>query len=317
MKKRHYLPFIGLFILLYLIIRVGINNILESLFKIKLGYLPLIFLFLILITIISGYKILLILRKQNINLSLGYLIKITLISYFYGTITPAKIGYLAKIFYLKKKTGKKLSEVSSSVIVDRVLDTFSLLLFATIGSFLIIGHYSNLDIILIILLVVLSFLFWFFMNKERSKIVLKIIYLFLIPKKYHSDLKETFNNFYDNIPKIKHIILPFILTMIGWILNYTIIYLIAQSLEVKINYFSFIFIYALITIISLIPITIAGLGTREAGAMLILGLFGVEASKTIIISLLGFLFTDVLLSIIGFYFSLKEGKYEGINNNSV
>ena len=139
----------------------------------------------------------------------------------------------------------------------------------------------------------------------------------MIPKKYHSDLKETFNNFYDNIPKIKHIILPFILTMIGWILNYTIIYLIAQSLEVKINYFSFIFIYALITIISLIPITIAGLGTREAGAMLILGLFGVEASKTIIISLLGFLFTDVLLSIIGFYFSLKEGKYEGINNNSV
>jgi len=301
MKKRHYLPFIGLFILLYLIIRVGINNILESLFKIKLGYLPLIFIFLIIITIISGYKILLILRKQNINLSLGYLIKITIISYFYGTITPAKIGYLAKIFYLKKKTGKKLSEVSSSVIVDRVLDTFSLLLFATIGSFLIIGHYSNLDIILIILLVVLSFLFWFFMNKERSKIVLKIIYLFLIPKKYHSDLKETFNNFYDNIPKIKHIILPFILTMIGWILNY----------------FSFIFIYALITIISLIPITIAGLGTREAGAMLILGLFGVEASKTIIISLLGFLFTDVLLSIIGFYFSLKEGKYEGINNNSV
>ena len=59
-------------------------------------------------------------------------------------------------------------------------------------------------------------------------------------------------------------------------------------------------LYPIANIISFIPITSAGLGTREAMLIFFFSFFGVSPEKVIVISLAGYLLTDMLTGSYGF-----------------
>ena len=60
--------------------------------------------------------------------------------------------------------------------------------------------------------------------------------------------------------------------------------------------------------IAFIPITSAGLGTREATLIFLFSFFGVTAEKALVISLAGHLLTDVLTGFYGFLISIFEAR---------
>ena len=65
---------------------------------------------------------------------------------------------------------------------------------------------------------------------------------------------------------------------------------------------------------SLLPITIGGLGTRDLASVILFGLFGVSSDQAVALSLLTFLFVEVLIGGTGYILSIKN---DSINNNSV
>ena len=68
----------------------------------------------------------------------------------------------------------------------------------------------------------------------------------------------------------------------------------------------FLVLYPIANIVAFIPISSAGLGTREATLVFLFSLFGVEPEKTVVLSLAGHLLTDVLTGFYGFILSLTE-----------
>jgi len=67
-------------------------------------------------------------------------------------------------------------------------------------------------------------------------------------------------------------------------------------------------LYPIANIIAFIPITSAGLGTREATLIFLFSFFGVSPEKTLVLSLAGHLLTDVLTGFYGFVISVIEAR---------
>ena len=108
-----------------------------------------------------------------------------------------------------------------------------------------------------------------------------IFYNRLLTAKFKRNAKKSFGDFYRNMPPMRNIIVMFALTAIFWILVYTQAYLSALAFNVQISYMKFLIIFPISVIISLLPITISGLGTRE---IVLLKLLGNSAEKQNIVA---------------------------------
>ena len=307
MKLSKLLPLIGIAIFIVLILKIGLNNIALGFKELNYLYLVLAILFLIPITIIETFKWNIILRIQKIKLPFKWLVKANLKSVFYAFITPSRLGTLSRIFFLKKKTNKSFGECSSSVILDRSFDLIAIFIFAIIGCFLLAAYLSAFTAYIMAGFIIFIGVFIFFLEKKRSKAILQIIYKTLIQKKFKSKARESFNSFYGNIPEIKYLIWPFLLNLIYWLSNYLFSFIIAKALRITVPLHYFIFLMPIATIASLLPITVYGLGTREASLIFLLGLFGVNASKVMAMSVIS-LILNALPALIGFFISLKIKK---------
>lgn len=319
MKIRKILPIIGLVLFICLVYTIGPIKIINSFIDVKISYLILAFLILALSLFAFAFKWSLILKKQRIYLNYFYLLKLYIIGFFYGTITPARAGSLIRAYYIKDKVKKPFGECASSIVLERIMDLFVIFIFAIIGCLLLLNYFTAKVLFYVVLtFVIFIVLIFFFINKRRSWWVFKGIYTIFIPKKFKSTIKDSYDSFYSNIPRLKKLIIPFLFTFINWIIVYIISYIIARSLSIKIPIIYFIPLYAFSTIIAIIPITIAGLGTRELTLVGLFSIFKILPEKVIAMSLLG-LVIGLLPAILGFILSLKiKGKENEIfiNNTS-
>jgi uncharacterized protein (TIRG00374 family) len=119
--------------------------------------------------------------------------------------------------------------------------------------------------------------------------------------------KTSFDAFYDTMPEKKSWIIPILLNFVSWLFFYSQTFLIARAFGINLSILIFWFIAPISTIIAEIPITISGLGTREASLIKIFSIWGIKASDVFAMSVVSIVINS-LLSIAGFVFSLKNKK---------
>jgi len=312
------LPLIGLFLLFYLLWRFDIKEIIRAFSQVNLWYLLLVPIILFFIFLIQTWKWRLILNVQNIyEISFLQLFKIQLIGLYYSLVTPAKVGGFLKAAYLKDKIGKSIEECSTSIFLDKILDLITLLIFSIIGTFFILGQFPSLLLEMTLILIVFCSLIFVFYSKERAKILLKHLFYIFIPKKFKDRFRNSFHLFYKDVPAPKKLLLPFLLTFLCWLLVFSQTFIIAKSLAIDINYFIFIFISALVVMVGLLPITISGLGTREAAFIILFQNFNITPQKLIAMSLFTTIITYILLFLIFLIFNVKLIKNFNFKNSKV
>jgi len=192
-------------------------------------------------------------------------------------------------------------------VMDKVLDLSSLFFLAIIFSFIFRERFDFLNIgYLVILFVLFVFVCFSLLNKNISKCFLKIIYRKLLPRKMKKGAKLVFENFYKDMPCYSFLFLAFLVNIATWILIYLISYFIGMSLGINLSFIYFLAIIPLSTIIAQIPITISGLGTREATMIGLFGLFGIDAVKVFAMSLVAILITNIIPAIIAIFWTFNE-----------
>lgn len=306
-KIKRVLPFIGIGIFLYLVFKIGIRSIINSFASVKLGYLALSLVFVLPIVLIQAWKWYIITRRQRININFIEATRIQFISLFYGFITPARLGTFIKVVYLQEKT-KNFGKSVSSVLIDRMFDLVVVLIFAAFGSLLLMEHtnevFFNMSKWMFVMLVIFALFSFSLISKNTGKKTLGYIYEKILPKTIKSKTRHSFENFYASIPKKRYLIVPFLLTIIAWFLIYSPNFFIAKALGIEIPYITFTFLLAISTIIAELPITISGLGIREAALITMFKLFNISPSKVISLSIISIIIVTILPSIIGFFLSL-------------
>ena len=231
-----------------------------------------------------------------------------MIGNFYGFITPSRVGNASRIAYLKGFEGYHMGKGASNYILDKVFDLGSVFLLAIIFSFAFkdflsrnLMYYSTGFLLILLLFLII------FRDKERTKKILRNFYKKLIPEKIKKKVKGSFDSFYDGMPKKRYFILFFILNILNWIVLYTMTFFVGMAIGINVHFFYFLAILPISTLVGQIPITVSGLGTREATLISLFGLLGIEATKVFsmaLISLLG----GVLSAIVGSFFILRSRK---------
>jgi uncharacterized protein (TIRG00374 family) len=209
--------------------------------------------------------------------SLRRLFPLYLLGSFFNTFLPGLVGGDAvKIYYLYKETGKG-AQALSSVFMDRYVGFTALMLLGLaaypLGFRYIRGSWIEWLLPLIVVVFVLASLLVFGLRLgKRISVVGKL-----------HDYFHEYRRKYGVIGKA--LLLSFtlqLMVMLG-------IYLLAIGLGVRIPFTALVMFVPIITAVATIPVSLSGIGLREASAVILLGTVGVEADSATAISFAWFL----------------------------
>ncbi len=197
-----------------------------------------------------------------------------------GIVTPGRTGeFLRAIFPVK--TGKISIEASfASVIADRLFDLSTL----AVLSFLAFFIYFNWKIPVLILLVVLAVLVLIVTTGKIWKKLLKKIWKILKIKPQKRLLfKQAF------LKAFRKPDILILLTLAGYLILNLQVFIMAREIEVPVSFFKLMLIFSLANTFALLPVSISGLGTREAALGYLFTLVGFSKTQGITVAL-GFFF---------------------------
>jgi len=289
MRKR-YLRVVGLLIFLIIIYKVNILNIFEILSKIKINYLFVAISLTIPQLLIKTWRWKYILQLQKINYSLKKAFIVYLASTYIGIITPGRIGDFIKVFYLKEDQTLSGGRAFSSVLVDKFLDLMTLLIFAILGI-AVFSLSKNVAIPIFIFLFFFISALIILLNKMINRNIIKFINKVAIIRKYKEKIELHFEDFLRGMKDLRSIkiLIPILSSLGAYLVFFLQCYLIAMSLSITITFFYLAFCVSIANIISFIPISIAGIGTRDATLIVLFSTIGLSKESAISYSLL-FLF---------------------------
>ncbi len=307
MRVKKYLPVIGISIFIYILLKLDMSNIFEEISNINIKFLLIAILIVFISLITQTLKWFPIAKIQSTNISFLEAFKINLISLFYGFITPSRIGGVIRAEYLRKYNDDKIGKGVSNFILDKVLDLCSLIFLAIVFSFVfkevLPTNYLYYAISVFVLVIIILIIF---RNKERSKLILRVFYKKFAPEKYKNKLKNEFYSFYEDMPKKRYFALFFILNLLNWTVLYIGAFFVGLAVGMNVSIFFFLAILPIATFIGQIPITISGLGTREATLISLFGLFGIGATKVFTMSMINLFISGIIPSIIGIFLILRN-----------
>ena len=304
-KIKKFLPFIGIGIFVFLLWKLDVVEVARQISHAKILYLALALVVVFFSLTIQTLKWQLIAIKQEIRIGFKEAFKINLISNFYGFVTPSKLGSVIRADYLKKYTGN-IGKGICNFTLDKILDIGSVFFLAIIFSFMFKDVFNLPVKYLIIFLAVFGFVCLIFLKKGRARFLFRFFYKSILPEKMKKKAKLTFDSFYEDMPKKRYLVLFFLLNIINWIVIYFVSFLIGRSLGIELPFVYFLAILPIGTIISLIPITVNGLGTREAVLIGLFGLFGISAQKVFSMSVIGLFLMGILPLLIAIFFIFKK-----------
>lgn len=208
-----------------------------------------------------------------------------------------------KALYLRQDEGIPLGQALSSVLVDRLFDLYLLLMTAGLGIaiFSLPGQLSRIALGTL-LAVGLSPLLILIPDVNRRVIALLIKGLSLVRRtRYREEISQTLGRFQQGMEQLLsiHLLLPLVITVIAYGLFYLQCYLAALSLRLPLSYPYAAFCVSLASLLALLPISISGLGVRDATFIALLLPLGVTAEMAVSYSLLILLVFNILGGALG------------------
>ncbi len=213
--------------------------------------------------ILAGVYVLKSWRWQLLNRSFGIQIPLKTAIVFYlsagflSVITPGRLGEFAKIYFLKRKYHVNTAMATSSVLLDRIWDVLVLSMFASLSMIVFYAEVSFIVLLLMAALVVVSMLV-IVLPGAIFKPLLFVLQRF-------SRLQEKVNEVYImwKSKRFNSLSRALTISLISFLMLATIPILFSAGSPYPIDFIEGIGAISISNILSFIPISIAGFGTRE------------------------------------------------------
>ena len=295
---KKYIFLLGIIIFLIIISRTNLTELWLNVKKIKLSFLVIALLLDFPMITVKAWCWNYIKKQQGINYSLKNSTLMYFAGLYAGSFTPAKLGEIIKAFYLKKD-GFSLGKSIVGIILDRFSDFIFLIVIVVISSLFFINILSKQIIISIFLAFLSMVILFIFIKLGLLKIFFKKAFSFFVPQKKQESWNINFQDFTNDLKNYntKNYIVIIFITAFSWIFYYLQMYLLSLSAGIKLPFLYLAMTVTITGFIGLIPISISGIGTRDAALILLLSPFMIPTEKIIVFSfiiLLAYLFTTLL-----------------------
>jgi uncharacterized protein (TIRG00374 family) len=276
---------ITLGLIFYLIFRFKPTEIMAAITKIEIWPIVIAISIMLSLFILKILRWHYILHTLDIKINILKTTELVLIGAFGASITPAKVGDVVRAYYLSKWNGTKETTSFFSAILDRIVDLICIGFFTLLAIPFFITQLEGLTrwalaagLVLIFVITMLMF---------NSQIIRKIVLLLVrIRNRREKSKQETvkendavldnskpvkiIDDYYSNLTffKARNYLLLIILTSLFWILlGLQVSVLISSMAETQLTFQTLLTITGIMSIaaiVSLVPISISGIGIRDA-----------------------------------------------------
>jgi len=268
---------IGFSILFFLFYKIGFIDIINTFKRLELPFILAAIVLHILIFFLGCFNIKVLLNSIEKRIKFLRLFKYYMISWSFGLFIPGNVGEFSLIYFLKKKD-VSIGEGTSIMMIDKVITLMITALIALAGFFIFFPKdVFRLSLFLFAIFVILAFSL-----TNTGRMLIKRYILRKYAVKFKGFSRVLFHIFKE---KKSYLFLNFLLTILRFIVIGLVFLVIFVSLGQSIGLTQIIIINSIGIIISLIPITPAGLGVREAVAVLLYSRIGVPGEVTITVYL--------------------------------
>jgi uncharacterized protein (TIRG00374 family) len=325
MNKKVILGILISVILVYLSVRgINLQDILNDLEQIKISY---VIIFIILVVLMQGlrsYRWGVILQPME-KIDQFALFSVTSVGFMAIAAIPARIGELARPYLISKRSSIKMSSALGTVLIERILDSFTVLTMALIVLLLTdLPSWMIESSIIFFLLAVAMFCFILFLILRREK-ALKFINIILskLPGKFANKIDQLIHHFIDGfqiITNIKLLLYLFFLSAIIWLVDVLAIYMLLLSFGFTLPVIaSFVLMIILIVGIA-IPAGPGYIGNWHYACVLALSLFGLTKADALSFAVVYHFLSMIIVLVLGIAFlpfnkfSISEMK-DQMNND--
>jgi len=287
--RRHWLRLLGIALLFFLLSRINRAEVIQIWRVARLDWLAGAIALNLPQIGLKAYRWQRLLRAQHVH----YPFRQAALSYFgsifVGSLTPGRVGEFVKAFHVSRDCQLSLAQGLSSVLVDRLFDLYTL--FIVGGAALLALAPGDLGIVtlgtLALLLIVPMALF---INEKTFTWFCKVgAKLGHLGKKVFSPQSWLWE-IHTGICKLplREVLAAGLLTLLAYSIFFSQCYLLALALNIPVGFKVVSYAVALGSLVTLLPISISGLGTREAAIIAYLGQAGISEEVAVGFSLLVF-----------------------------
>ncbi len=246
---------------------------------------------------LAAYRWYVLLKALQITIPFMKVVKLLFVSTFFNTFLPG--GFAGDVVrgLQTREEGTRIEDAFSSVFTDRILGLLGLVCLALIGLLFQWELVERSGLMAYLILACMAFIVLTMALYSRR--VVKIFRgLLLLFGKWGNTLERLYRSLYQYRHKLPDMVLAFGITLLNHFIMFTSMYFLARSLDVHIPFTYFVLFLPIIGILSMVPITVGGLGLRELGFILLFPLVGMTKSQALGTSLFFFM-TMVLVAVTG------------------
>lgn len=274
---------VTLAILIFLLWKVEFNTVGfgETLRSVRTGYFLLSLFGVILVLGIKSFRWRLLIRNEGTAYSAYKGFAAYMASDAVGIVTPGRIGEIARLYYLREESDISFYSAFKTIVSDRIFDFTMLGWFGLSGMlfyFKTFGNYPGLYYTLgVLVLVVVSYF-----------VTIKFLAIILRSKRVSRWPLVRF--IYESFLAVlaKRALLMWAITFVAYLLYFNFSWLIMLSLNLSPSYIDVVFIMSIMSLSTIIPLSVAGFGTREATLVLLFSYYGLASETAISFSLMHF-----------------------------
>ena len=305
----HY--FLGFAIFAYLLTKINISATISAISSANIFLVVTAFLMLIPMFVLKALRWQYMMRQQGINYSLKDSLSMYFAAVYIGFITPGRVAELLKASYLTRD-GHPFGRAFFSVFFDRLADLLFLAVIGYAGLFFFQNLFRNqilwLSLLAALEVVVAAVLI---INRRWAKSLLKKVLGKIVPAKHKGSVQVHVEDFYASLKifNLKSTAVVVLLTAFSYLFFFAIAVLLAESIGIKVSYSLIIVSIAIATLVTLLPVSLAGVGTRDASLLLMLGSLGVAKETIIAYSTLNLLANLIVIAISAHFWFRKPIRF--------
>ena len=291
-------------VLIYFSVRgIDFNETLLYLKKIQLGYAALSLFFIVLMQALRSYRWGVILQPIE-RIDQFTLFAVTSVGFLAISAIPARIGELARPYLISKKSSIKMSSAFGTIIVERVLDslsvltiTIAVLLLQDLPSWMI---KSGILFFAITVLIIAFIIVLVWQRETAVKIIDRILQL--LPGKLAQKVMSVIHHFIDGfqvITDVKRLLYLLFLSMVVWVVDAAVIYSMFLAFGFDLPLLAAFVIMVILIAGIAIPTAPGFIGNWHYACILGLGLFGIAKPEALAFALVYHFLSMLVVVVLG------------------
>lgn len=304
------LVLVGLFLIVVILSSLNLNKVLQLVSNSNPFWFSLAILTTAVIVVIKGLKWRVLLQEKRKKIRLRECIEAFLKGFFLSLLTPGRTGDFARAVFVRAQMGLLFG--LATVIVDRLIDIALLLvlaLFALATFFWFTQTWIVNPLIIVGIGLAMALAVLYVLRPQQQGFFRKLL-LGLAPQKERKKIESHYSELVLEVRGIgrkpKYLLAAIGLGILNWLLSVLVALFIAKGIGIEQPVYFFAIVVPLLALIEIIPISVAGLGTREAGAILLFSTVQLNAETAVTFSLLYFFVGYFLVALLGGLLFLRK-----------